>query len=200
MRKLKTITKEQVLRAIEFVSEKSGGKISTVELCYRVVETGQNALSGFNFQDNQANVKLIAGATEVFMREFHLTGDRSITIITPVADTKLNYKYCSPDWSFEEEISYQKQRGNTLQEELSQLQKAAFENSILCDITVGYTQINEYPDILDMRLPNQENDRVFDLVRVVDETYELNKVEPRFQFGRQRFQVNQFIDYLCKND
>ncbi|MDG1950488.1 MAG: hypothetical protein P8J32_06785 [bacterium] len=200
MRKLEPITKKQITNAIAFVEEKSGASISVVELCYIVSSSGINTLVGFNFQDSKMNIRFLAGNTEGFIRQFQLTGDRTMSIMTPIKGTKIDYKFCSPDWSCQKELEYQESKGNTIEGGFSAAQAAAFENVVFCDLVAGYTNINDDSEIFDMRVVNSDNERLFDLCKVVDHVYELDKQEPRYQFGRQRFQVNQFIDYLCKND
>lgn len=200
MRQSRPITKNTILNAIDFVSEKSGTPISTVEICYVVAKSGKNTISGFNFQDERLKIRLLAGGTESFVRQFRLTGDRTMTIYTPVQDTKLVYTFCSTNWSFEKEVAYQESKGNRLESKFGQQAVAQFENTVFCDIQVGYTSVNEDQEQFDMRDTAPEHQRMFDLISVIDRLEELDKIEPRYQFGRQRFTVNQFIDYLCKKD
>lgn len=200
MRKLKLITKQTVLNAIEFISDKTGEEIYMIELCYIVSSGGVNALTGINFRDKHLKIRCFAGLTDDFMREHMLTGDKQLTIYSPISSNiKLSYSFCSINWDFQEELEYQKKRGNTLVSTPTKQDEVAFENAIICDVKMGFSKSSDNPEIYDCRYPNKDSKRLIDLITLIDYIGIIDKQTSRFSFGRQRFTKNQFIDYICKN-
>ncbi len=185
MRKLKPIEKQTIISAIDFISEKTGRKISRVEFSYNVLNSGMNCLFDFRFQDNQMNSRCTVGYLDSFIRKLTLSRDIQFQISSPFdANLKLIYNFCSIGWDFKEEVLYQMHQITPTKEFVNN-----FENNVSCNLSNNYNGLNSEYLLYDFRRPSKDSKRLFDLVTMIDHVMEIEKKNLDSNLVNKRLQL-----------